>query len=537
MRLRRRLPWRLMLPAAGSMLAAMLGGASAAGAVTPVGYQFDGLAFYQFGAPTDLAGGPVGSPDTSYVRITNNGASTFTGAVGFNAVTGGIAPLDFSNSFAVTLAPGNHHSYSFSNEGSNQGGFNGPTGTLQPGAQFFMKGTVTNGSNSEIVNLTILDKDIHSGVFRVNPLGVSLDNYILQGGDPLGRDTGDAYETTQTPGPFRFFEAGPPAEQPIAASGTTFTATEGSAFSGIVAGFSDPNTGATASEYSASIDWGDGSRADTGVITGAAGSFVVSGTHTYADEGAFRPTVTIADVDDATNGGTASSAATVTDGGLTAICAAPALSSTSFNGNVVSLADSNPRATAADFTATIAWGDGSTSAATVSQAGAKFMLGGSHAYSSSGFSSMSVSVADDGGALASAGGCKTLIYAFAPGGGAFAIGDGNSATGTAVTFWGAQWSKANSLSRGPASADFKGFALNPATPACGSTWSTDPGNSAPPPPGPLPAYMAVIVTSSTSQSGSQISGDSLHMVVVKTDVGYAPDAGNPGTGTVVTQIC
>jgi hypothetical protein len=522
------------------MLAAMLSGASTAVAASPVGYQFDGLAFYQYGDPTDLAPGllvPFASPDTGFVRITNHGASTFTGTVGFNAVTGHPGPLDFSNSFAVVLGPGDHHSYSFNGDSSDQGGWNAPQGTVQPGAQFFMKGTVSNGSNSEIVNLTILDQDIHSRAFRTNPQGVLLDNYILQGGDPLGRDTGDVYETTQSPGPFQFFEAGPPAEQPITATGTTFTAAEGSAFSGTVASFSDPNAGATASEYSATIDWGDGSPAQSGVITGAAGSFAVSGPHTYADEGAFTPSVTIADADDATNSASATSAATVNDGALTAICAAPALSPTSFNGNLVSLADSNPGATAADFKATIDWGDSSTSAATVSQAGAKFMLGGSHAYSSSGFSSLSVSVADDGGALASAGGCQTLLYGFAPGGGAFAIGDGNSATGAAVTFWGAQWPKANSLSGGPAPAAFKGFALIPATPACGGAWSTDPGNSAPPSPGPLPAYMAVIVTSSTSQSGSQISGDSMHMVVVKTDAGYAPDAGSPGTGTVVAHIC
>ena len=45
--------------------------------------------------------------------------------------------------------------------------------------------------------------------------------------------------------------------------------------------------------------------------------------------------------------------------------------------------------------------------------------------------------------------CKVLVFAFAPGGGAFVIGNGNSANGTAVTFWGAQWWKLNTLSGGP----------------------------------------------------------------------------------------
>ena len=104
-------------------------------------------------------------------------------------------------------------------------------------------------------------------------------------------------------------------------------------------------------------------------------------------------------------------------------------------------------------------------------------------------------------------------------------------------FWGAQWWKRNTLSGGAAPASFKGFAREPATPSCGTDWTTGPGNSPPPPTGPLPAFMGVIVTSSTSKSGSQISGDTVHMVVVETNPGYSNNPGHPGTGTVVAQIC
>jgi folate-dependent phosphoribosylglycinamide formyltransferase PurN len=68
-------------------------------------------------------------------------------------------------------------------------------------------------------------------------------------------------------------------------------------------------------------------------------------------------------------------------------------------------------------------------------------------------------------------------------------------------------------------------------------WSTDPGNSAPPPAGPLPEYMAVIVTSSAAKSGAAISGNTVHIVIVKTNAGYAPDPGHAGTGTVISQVC
>lgn len=128
-----------------------------------------------------------------------------------------------------------------------------------------------------------------------------------------------------------------------------------------------------------------------------------------------------------------------------------------------------------------------------------------------------------------------LVYAVAPGGGTFVVGD-QSATGQ-VTFWGAQWAKLNKLSGGPAPSAFKGYAASPSTPSCSGIWTTGPGNSANPPAGPLPSYMAVIVTSSTGKSGSAITGNSVHVVVVKTNPGYSANPGHAGTGTVVATIC
>jgi hypothetical protein len=120
----------------------------------------------------------------------------------------------------------------------------------------------------------------------------------------------------------------------------------------------------------------------------------------------------------------------------------------------------------------------------------------------------------------------------------FVIGDTNATVGTSVTFWGAQWWTANSLSSGLAPAAFKGFANTPETsPACGTSWSTGPGNSSGPPPGPLPELIEVTVSSQITQFGSTISGDTAEVVVVKTDSGYAPDPGHAGTGTVVAVVC
>jgi hypothetical protein len=128
---------------------------------------------------------------------------------------------------------------------------------------------------------------------------------------------------------------------------------------------------------------------------------------------------------------------------------------------------------------------------------------------------------------------SSIVYAYPSGGGAFVIGD-RSTNGT-VTFWGSQWAKSNNLSSGSAPSAFKGYALHGAT-SCGTSWSTDPGDSASPP-SSIPAYMAVVVTSSARKSGSAITGDTSAIVVVKTSSGYSSNPGHAGTGTVVATIC
>jgi hypothetical protein len=49
--------------------------------------------------------------------------------------------------------------------------------------------------------------------------------------------------------------------------------------------------------------------------------------------------------------------------------------------------------------------------------------------------------------------------------------------------------------------------------------------------------MAVIVSSKITKSGSQISGNTVAIVIVKTSSGYKNDPGHAGTGTVVATLC
>jgi len=130
---------------------------------------------------------------------------------------------------------------------------------------------------------------------------------------------------------------------------------------------------------------------------------------------------------------------------------------------------------------------------------------------------------------------NVISFAF-PVRGDFVVGDG-TATG-AVEFWGDDWASVNVLSGGPASAAFKGFAASTSTPpACGTAWTSQPGNSSDPPNSPLPSYMGVIVSNAVAKSGSTISGNTVKIVVVTTNPGYEGNPEHHGTGTVVATYC
>jgi hypothetical protein len=82
-------------------------------------------------------------------------------------------------------------------------------------------------------------------------------------------------------------------DAPLTASGVDRTS-DTRTYSGIVATFTDGNPDAPASDFSAVIDWGDGSTSAGSIGAGGSG-FFVGGSHTYAIGGPHTVTTAIAD--------------------------------------------------------------------------------------------------------------------------------------------------------------------------------------------------------------------------------------------------
>jgi phospholipase C len=186
------------------------------------------------------------------------------------------------------------------------------------------------------------------------------------------------------------------------------TPTEGAAFSGVVANFRDPGSDGTASDYGATIVWGDGTTSAGTVAVGTDGLFNVTGTHTYGEEGSYPFAVIIQDVCGAT--ASTASIAIVTDAALqlTPQVFSPS-EGTAFNGTVAVFRDPGSDGTANDYSATITWGDGQVSAATIAAgSGGLFTIAGSNTYAEEGSYTVSVTLQDVGGASVSTSGGVTV---------------------------------------------------------------------------------------------------------------------------------
>jgi hypothetical protein len=189
----------------------------------------------------------------------------------------------------------------------------------------------------------------------------------------------------------------------LAVGGFTVGAAEGSD-SGLqtVATFTDPGGAEDVGDYAASIDWGDGGTS-AGVICVSNGTFTVQGHHLYAEDGAYNVSVTL--THEATPTVTVTGNATVSDpavraaGGLTVAAVEGVASGTQ---PVATFTDPGGAEALGDYSATIDWGDGTTSAGPISRSGTTFTVSGGHTYAEEGNYPITTTIRHDAAPAATA---------------------------------------------------------------------------------------------------------------------------------------
>ena len=181
-----------------------------------------------------------------------------------------------------------------------------------------------------------------------------------------------------------------------AGTAASITAVEGQALTTVVVDSFSPCNGPRAR---ITIDWGDGTPASSGTpVVGTGGVCAITGTHTYADEGSF---VTSVSYTDPING------ALTHDVGSAAVADAPVVASavqdfsvsagSPLSGVVAGWSDPAPEALSS-YSATIDWGDGTSSAGGIGN----LTVSGSHTYVNGGRFTITVTFHDEGGASATA---------------------------------------------------------------------------------------------------------------------------------------
>jgi hypothetical protein len=161
-----------------------------------------------------------------------------------------------------------------------------------------------------------------------------------------------------------------------------------------VATFTDADTGAALGNFSATINWGDGTSSPA-TISNNGSTFNVLGSHTYTNAGTFTITPTIRDSGGTTT--TASSTATIS-GEVTAQATAfsPAEGVPDTSVTVATFTGLS----GATYTASINWGDGHTTAGTVTANGTNFTVTGTNTYPEDGAYTLTVTISKSGTTMA-----------------------------------------------------------------------------------------------------------------------------------------
>ncbi len=159
-------------------------------------------------------------------------------------------------------------------------------------------------------------------------------------------------------------------DAPLSATAFNYNSVEGQTTQKFLVAFTDADPRDNpVTRYAATVDWGDGTTSssitDPGlvkIVINTDGGYLVQATHAYRVAGTYLYSVTVAEtVGGATT--TASAVFSVSAGILSAkvVTTATPYEGNPFSGAIATFKSTNPIALASDFTATVDWGDGTTS--------------------------------------------------------------------------------------------------------------------------------------------------------------------------------
>ncbi len=303
-----------------------------------------------------------------------------------------------------------------------------------PGSQFLIDDDISGGWTP-----FYLDGGAHSntrwGDFltaRAATTGTGIGNTWIATGFTL-HDDGSGNAVTWP----SFYWVGRQRDDPFAPSwyySYTSTYTEGSSSSPYTGIFYGPSN--CTCDYYATNYWGDGGSNSASLNNYSQNLFAMYGPHTYAEEGSYTTSLYAYDYwgGIATGNGTSS----VVDAALSANgVAVSGVTHKALTKVVATFTDADPGGTVSDYAATIDWGDGTTSAGTIT---GSFQVTGTHTYSTAGKRTITTTISDVGGATTSTTSKSTIkstpmITSVSPIAGP--LGGGNTVTIVGLNFNGA----------------------------------------------------------------------------------------------------
>jgi hypothetical protein len=202
-----------------------------------------------------------------------------------------------------------------------------------------------------------------------------------------------------------------PAAAKLAVYNPVFVGVSEGPYTGPITTFTDTVTTRIPSDYTATLLWSDDGTTSPGTITGSNGSFTISGSHTFGDEGTDSAYVTVtvnATMETQTVGcGFKISDADNFSGTPVQFIATAGVS---FTMVVANFTDTYTGNQASDLESAIDWGDGTqTYPATTTGGGGMFSVSGTHTYTQAGRFSIQVTLEEDEGEFLNQPGLVTSV--------------------------------------------------------------------------------------------------------------------------------